>query len=69
MVESKTKDGSKAEVKVFKDLEEDVINKDMCCACGACVAYCESQSFDVIEIKRLFLNPCHRLMPLPISRL
>lgn len=38
------------EVKVFKDLDKEVIKKDLCCACGACIAYCESQSFDVIEL-------------------
>jgi len=40
----------KEEVKTFKDLEKEVIQEDLCCACGACVAYCESQSFDVIEL-------------------
>ncbi|MFO7798095.1 MAG: Coenzyme F420 hydrogenase/dehydrogenase, beta subunit C-terminal domain [Promethearchaeati archaeon] len=38
------------EVKTFKDLDKEVIQKDLCCACGACVAYCESQSFDVIKL-------------------
>jgi len=40
----------KEEVKTFKDLNEKVIQENLCCACGACVAYCESQSFDVIEL-------------------
>lgn len=50
MTESKTKSNSDQKVKVFSDLVEDVINKNMCCACGACVSYCESQSFDVIQM-------------------
>ncbi len=37
-------------VKTFKDLEKEVINNKQCCACGACIAYCESQSFNVIEM-------------------
>jgi coenzyme F420 hydrogenase subunit beta len=40
------------DVKVFKDLEEEIIKTDKCCACGACVAYCSSQSFDVIKMER-----------------
>ncbi|MHA1148029.1 MAG: Coenzyme F420 hydrogenase/dehydrogenase, beta subunit C-terminal domain [Promethearchaeota archaeon] len=51
MTESKNKGEIAEIVKVFKDLEDDVINKNMCCACGACVAYCESQSFDVIKME------------------
>ncbi len=38
------------EVKTFKNLEDEIVSKNKCCACGACVAYCESQSFDVIEM-------------------
>jgi len=37
-------------LKTFKDLEQEVILADSCCACGACIAYCESQSFNVIEM-------------------
>jgi coenzyme F420 hydrogenase subunit beta len=39
------------EVKTFKDLNDEIIAKDLCCSCGACVAYCEVQEFDVIEMK------------------
>ncbi|MBD3215894.1 MAG: hypothetical protein GF311_25005 [Candidatus Lokiarchaeota archaeon] len=51
MTESISKN-DKEEVKTFKDLEKKVILENLCCACGACVAYCESQSFDVIEMDR-----------------
>ena len=37
-------------IKTFKDLENEIINTNMCCACGACIAYCESQNFNVIEM-------------------
>ncbi|TFF98021.1 MAG: hypothetical protein EU547_02795 [Promethearchaeota archaeon] len=43
-------DKEKEEIKIFKDLEKEIIQENMCCACGACVAYCESQSFDVIKL-------------------
>jgi coenzyme F420 hydrogenase subunit beta len=39
-----------ADIKTFEDLEKDVISINNCCACGACIAYCESQAFDVIEM-------------------
>jgi len=39
------------DVKVFKDLDEEIIKADKCCACGACVAYCSSQTFDVIKME------------------
>ncbi len=39
------------EVKTFEDLKNEIINGNKCCACGACIAYCESQGFDVIEMK------------------
>ncbi len=39
-----------AEVKTFKNLEDDVISVNRCCACGACIAYCENQAFNVIEM-------------------
>ena len=38
------------EVKVFKDLFETIIHPGLCCSCGACVAYCESQGFNVIKM-------------------
>ena len=38
------------DVKIFKDLEDEIIKTNKCCACGACVAYCSSQSFDVIKM-------------------
>jgi len=43
--------GKNDKVKTFNDLEKEVIQKDLCCACGACVAYCESQSFNVISLE------------------
>ncbi|UCC18506.1 MAG: Coenzyme F420 hydrogenase/dehydrogenase, beta subunit C-terminal domain [Promethearchaeota archaeon] len=39
-------------VKSFEDLKDEVINNNKCCACGACIAYCESQNFNVIEMNR-----------------
>jgi len=39
------------DVKIFKDLEEEIIKTNKCCACGACVAYCSSQMFDVIKME------------------
>jgi coenzyme F420 hydrogenase subunit beta len=39
------------DVKIFKDLEEEIIKTNKCCACGACVAYCSSQAFDVIKME------------------
>ncbi|MFO8020200.1 MAG: Coenzyme F420 hydrogenase/dehydrogenase, beta subunit C-terminal domain [Promethearchaeia archaeon] len=50
MVESKKKTMQKKDVKTFEDLEKEVIHNDLCCACGACVSYCESQAFDVIKM-------------------
>ncbi len=38
------------DVKVFKDLEDEIIKTNLCCACGACVAHCSSQAFDVIKM-------------------
>ena len=49
MTESISK-GKKENLRIFKDLEKEVIQENLCCACGACIAYCESQSFDVIEL-------------------
>ena len=39
------------DVKIFKNLEDEIIKPKKCCACGACVAYCSSQSFDVIKME------------------
>ncbi|MFX0177350.1 MAG: coenzyme F420 hydrogenase/dehydrogenase beta subunit N-terminal domain-containing protein, partial [Candidatus Hodarchaeota archaeon] len=50
MFESRSKKSFGKDVKTFRDLEKEVINIDLCCACGACIAYCESQSFNVIEM-------------------
>ena len=44
-------DLSLKEIKTFKDLEDEVVSSNKCCACGACVAYCEIQGFDVIEME------------------
>jgi coenzyme F420 hydrogenase subunit beta len=39
-----------AEIKTFENLQNDVISANRCCACGACIAYCENQAFNVIEM-------------------
>ncbi|MBD3353014.1 MAG: hypothetical protein GF364_16155, partial [Candidatus Lokiarchaeota archaeon] len=49
---------NKENVKIFEDLKKHVIDEDLCCACGACVAYCESQSFDVIQMENNI--PCFK---------
>lgn len=51
MVELISKIKLDKEGKTFEDLEAEIINTSKCCACGACVAYCESQSFDVIKME------------------
>ena len=51
MIETNAKDNLNDVVKTFKDLENNIINTEMCCACGACIAYCESQNFNVIEME------------------
>ena len=51
MADVKPKKTILEDVKIFKDLEEEIIKTDKCCACGACVAYCSSQSFDVIKME------------------
>ncbi|MFX1420502.1 MAG: Coenzyme F420 hydrogenase/dehydrogenase, beta subunit C-terminal domain, partial [Promethearchaeota archaeon] len=38
-------------IKNFVNLKDEIIKTNKCCSCGACIAYCESQSFDVIEMK------------------
>jgi coenzyme F420 hydrogenase subunit beta len=50
MTETKNNSSDK-EVKVFKDLFETIIHPGLCCSCGACVAYCESQGFNVIKME------------------
>ncbi len=39
------------DVKIFKNLEEEIIKTDKCCSCGACVAHCTAQGFDVIKME------------------
>lgn len=51
MSKSKLQETSEEEVRTFKNLKEDIIEPGLCCACGACVSYCENQAFDVIEMK------------------
>ena len=46
-----SKDELEKEVKTFKDLEDQVVSINNCCACGACVAYCELQEFNIIEME------------------
>lgn len=50
MTESNSKKFIDFNLKTFKDLDNEIIQTDKCCSCGACVAYCESQNFDVIEM-------------------
>ena len=40
------------DIKIFKDLEKEIIETNKCCACGGCVAFCASQGFDVIKMER-----------------
>jgi len=51
MEEVKFKNLLVEDIKTFKNLEEEIINTEKCCACGACVAYCSSQDFDVIKME------------------
>lgn len=51
MSKTKVTETSEKEVKTFANLKEDVVDSGLCCACGACISYCESQNFDVIEMK------------------
>lgn len=51
MTESKPKSQPKKDVKIFSDLKKEIIDTNYCCACGSCVAYCESQAFNVIEME------------------
>lgn len=39
------------DIKTFQNLEDEVIATNNCCACGACIAYCISQGFDVIKME------------------
>lgn len=50
MIELKQEKKLEETGKTFKNLEEEVIKLGKCCSCGACVAYCESQKFNVIEM-------------------
>ncbi|MBN1216386.1 MAG: Coenzyme F420 hydrogenase/dehydrogenase, beta subunit C-terminal domain [Candidatus Lokiarchaeota archaeon] len=38
-------------IKVFTSLNREIIKENLCCSCGACVAYCENQNYDVIKMK------------------
>ncbi|MFX0188987.1 MAG: Coenzyme F420 hydrogenase/dehydrogenase, beta subunit C-terminal domain [Candidatus Hodarchaeota archaeon] len=51
MADVKPKKALIEDIKIFKDLEDKIIKTDKCCACGACVAYCLSQGFDVIKME------------------
>ncbi len=51
MTEVKPKKTVLKDVKIFKNLEDEIIKTNKCCACGACVAYCSSQGFDVIKME------------------
>lgn len=54
MTESKIIKKLDNEVKTFKNLETDIIKTNLCCACGACIAHCESQNFDLIEMTEYY---------------
>ncbi len=51
MAETEVKKTVLKDVKIFKDLEDEIIKTNLCCSCGACIAYCSSQSFDVIKME------------------
>jgi len=51
MTEVKPKKSILKDVKIFKNLEEEIIKTDLCCSCGACVAHCNAQGFDVIKME------------------
>jgi coenzyme F420 hydrogenase subunit beta len=51
MTEVKPKKSILKDAKNFKDLEEEIIKSNKCCACGACIAYCGSQAFDVAKME------------------
>jgi len=51
MTEVKPKKSILKDIKIFENLEDEIIKTEKCCACGACVAYCSSQSFDVIKME------------------
>ncbi|MFX1324923.1 MAG: hypothetical protein ACFE8N_08195 [Promethearchaeota archaeon] len=38
------------EIKALEDLENEIIKIKKCCACGACIANCDCQEFNGIEI-------------------
>ncbi|MFX1366769.1 MAG: Coenzyme F420 hydrogenase/dehydrogenase, beta subunit C-terminal domain [Promethearchaeota archaeon] len=50
MTESEFQKVIRSNIPTFEDLENEIIQTKKCCACGACIAYCESQGFDVIEM-------------------
>jgi coenzyme F420 hydrogenase subunit beta len=51
MTESKSKKFIENVIKTFKNLDNEIIKAEECCGCGACIAYCESQNFNVIEME------------------
>ncbi len=51
MTEVESKKTVLKDVKIFKNLEDEIIKTNKCCACGACVAHCSSQGFDVIKME------------------
>ncbi len=51
MTEIRNNNSKVDEVKVFKNLFEEIIHTGKCCSCGSCVAYCESQGFNVIKME------------------
>ncbi|MFW9882192.1 MAG: coenzyme F420 hydrogenase/dehydrogenase beta subunit N-terminal domain-containing protein, partial [Candidatus Thorarchaeota archaeon] len=50
MTESDSKEHIDISIKTFKDINDEIIKTNKCCSCGACIAYCESQNFNVIEM-------------------
>jgi coenzyme F420 hydrogenase subunit beta len=51
VTESRESESLGKDVKIFNDLDKEIVQSGQCCSCGACVAYCESQSFDVIKME------------------
>ena len=51
MTEVKPKKPIIKDIKILKNLEDEIIKTNMCCSCGACVAYCNAQGFDIIKME------------------
>ena len=47
-----------AEVKVFRDLQEEVILRDLCGKCGGCVSFCTAGTLNALELGEDDLPRC-----------